>query len=308
MTKRLDVIALGSCYVDFNAPNYPFSEAGIPSEVELVGSTYEMVPGGSAVNFCVLLERLGLSTGFIGMAGDDPVGKLFDSLLRQAGVLPLMVQDAGLATNVSFGMTNPHGSHIMLVAGTANAALSPEAVLPKVEATIADARVLFIGGCFKLQTFEYDFHRLAEMAAANDASVVVDHNRIPKHTSPGMLEAVRALVLQSTFYLPSREEFCQLWGVDSIEAGLQLLHNKAPGLGVVVKDGANGAYYFANGAVRHVPAEPAKGTINATGAGDSFNAGFMTAIIGDRPIAAAATYACKVAAAKITGQSIPSLS
>lgn len=304
-TKLIDAIAIGTCYVDTNAHDYPFGESGIPVETELVGSQYETVPGGSAVNFCLLLQKLGLKTAFIGMAGSDPNGDSLSLLLQENGVRPALIRRPDLHTNVSFNMTNPQGAHIMLVAGTANAALNPEAVIPKLEEVIVDAKMLYLGGCFKLKAFASAFGQIADLAKKHETDVIVDHSRIPEGTDEEMLAAVKQLVLSATYYFPSRDEFCQLWKVGGIEDGLRMLHEQTPNLTVVVKDGQNGAYYWANDSVKHVEAIKVEKVVNATGAGDSFNAGVMVAIVQGRSTADAVSYGCSVAAAKISGKAMP---
>jgi sugar/nucleoside kinase (ribokinase family) len=258
-----------------------------------------VVPGGSAVNFCLQLKELGLSPAFIGMIGDDATGVSLRDLLEKGGISSYLICTAA-QTNISFNMTNPAGKHIMLVAGTANAILSPEAVVPKLQESLPGARYLYLGGFFKLKSFRKAFSEIAGLSKTSDTKLVVDHGRIPKGVLPEMAEAVKALVLQSACYFPSRDEFCQLWEVDSIDAGLQLLWQKAPGLVAVVKDGANGAYYFADNDVRHVAASPVTKVVNATGAGDTFNAGLIAALAKGQNLAEAVAYGCAVAAKKIS--------
>lgn len=308
MTKRsIDALAIGTCYVDTNLSDYPFGNEGIPAEVELVGENYEVVPGGSAVNFCRLLGDLGLKSAFIGMRGSDPNGDSLEHLLEQHGVIPALVEQPDLLTNISFNMTSPDGKHIMLVAGTANAALNPEGALPKLQEMLPMSDMLYMGGCFKLKAFAEAFEDIAALAEQNATKLVVDHGRVPEGASDEMVAAVKRLVLRAQYYLPSREEFCKTWNVETIENGLQVLAEQAPELTVVVKDGSNGAFYFADGDMQHVESEKVEKVVNATGAGDSFNAGVMAGLASDLPLPRAIAYGNKVAAAKISGQESPVL-
>jgi ribokinase len=305
--NSIETLAVGACYVDINVPRFPFGREGIPSETELVGGDYETVAGGSAVNFCRLLQELGVATGFMGMTGEDVNGELLNSLLHSAGVESELIRRADLSTNVSFNVTSPDGEHILLVAGTANAALNPEAVIPKMEAVLPHTKKLYLGGCFKLTSLIAAYSQITDIADRTTTELVVDHGRIPKGTSSETLEAIKELVLRTRYYLPSHNEFCQLWEAASIEQGLRLLHERKPSLTVVVKDGANGAYHLSSGYLRHTPAPRVSEVVNATGAGDSFNAGLIAAIVDGRPLAASVVYACMVAAAKVSGQGIPLL-
>jgi sugar/nucleoside kinase (ribokinase family) len=60
---------------------------------------------------------------------------------------------------------------------------------------------------------------------------------------------------------------------------------------VVVKRGAGGALARAEGGVVEVPAVPVT-AVDATGAGDSFDAGFLVAWLADEPVASALALGC----------------
>lgn len=307
MTNRtLDVIALGTCYVDTSVENFPFNRDNLVGE-EFIGERYTTEPGGSAVNFCRLGSTLGLRTAFIGMAGSDSNGDTLAKLLEQQGVHAALIRRPDLLTNIGFNIANPRGDHIMFVAGTANAALDPAAAILKLKELLPSASMLYLGGCLKQKAFVHAFEEVADLTNQHAAALMVDHGRIPEGVSKAMLEAVKQLVTRATYYFPSREEFCSLWEVATIEDGLDKLQAQAPNLTVVVKDGANGAFYWADGAIRHVTAEKVEKIFNPTGAGDSFNTGVISALLKKRPLADAITYGCKVAAAKITAAALPVL-
>lgn len=305
--KSYDVVALGACYVDTNLENFPFDEGGILPESELVGNHYEVTLGGSAVNFCVLLQSLGLRTTFVGMTGTDPNGALVAELMQRHGIQPALVQQKNVLTNISFNMTSPEGRHIMLVGGSASAALQPDTIRPKLEATIPTAHMLYLGGYFKLKALAPALAQIVDYATTHDTAVVIDHGRIPTGTPEAMLETLRQLVPRATYYFPSHSEFRQLWGVDSIADGLRALQQRAPQLTTIVKDGKNGAFYLDGLGVQHVLPPSVEKVLNATGAGDSFNAGVMAALNKGIALSKAVAYGCQVASAKISGQAMPTL-
>lgn len=306
MTERkLDAVAVGTCYVDTNVDSFAFTRDNLGEE--LIAGRYEVVPGGSAVNFCRLGSELGLRTAFIGMAGSDANGDTLEQLLRRQGVEPSLVRRPDLLTNIGFNITNPQGEHIMFIAGTANRALDPEDVLPRLREVLPQSRMLYLGGCLKLKALAPAFGEIAGLAVRQSGQLAVDHGRVPEGVSAEMVEAVKALVLKSAYYFPSREEFCALWEVPGVEEGLHKLRKLAPALAVVVKDGPNGALYLEGPAIRRVAAEKVEDVVNATGAGDSFNAGVIAALLKGLPVAEAVAYGCRVAAAKIASLPLPRL-
>jgi sugar/nucleoside kinase (ribokinase family) len=303
---KTDIVAIGACYVDTNVDDFPFDKNDIVGE-EIIGKRYEIAPGGSAVNFCRLGIALGLRTAFIGTTGNDANADILEQLLTQEGVQSALIRKPDLQTNISFNITNAHGDHLMFVAGTANAALDPAAVIVKLKELLSEAGVLYLGGCLKLNAFAHAFGEIVSLAKQTSTQLVVDHGRVPDAVSKEMLRAVKDLVVNSTYYFPSREEFCTLWKVSTTEEGLDKLQKTAPNLVVVVKDGANGAFYRANGSTRHFPVKKVDKIVNATGAGDSFNAGVITALRKEHSLPDAIAYGCKVAAAKIKTEDLPTL-
>jgi sugar/nucleoside kinase (ribokinase family) len=304
--KHIATLALGSCYVDLDVGNMPYDNQGIPANLELIGGDYRVSAGGSAVNFCRLLQEVGVTTSFIGMVGDDDFGYTFEKLLEAAGVEPMLIRRPDVSTNVSTNLTSHDGKlHNMFVMGTANAALQAENVLPKLRDVVPNAQIFYLGGCFKLEGLQPGFGDIADIAETSGTVIVVDHGRIPKRATDEAKTIVKNFIKSAQFYLPSSEEFLTLWDVETVDGGLHYLHMEAPDLTVVVKDGENGAYYFAHGQKQHVPAVPVEKVLHLTGAGDSFNAGFIAAQVRHLPLEKAIEFGCAVAAARISGQEIP---
>lgn len=71
---------------------------------------------------------------------------------------------------------------------------------------------------------------------------------------------------------------------------------------IVVKDGANACLVFANDALVSITPEPVSGVIDTTGAGDSFNAGYIAAQLAGKDPEQAAKFAHRVAGRVICGR------
>ena len=290
--------------MDINATKMPFGSDGLAIEQELVGSDYEMVPGGSALNFNRLCAQLGLATVIVGKVGADGPGQLLERMIKEAGIYPALVTDSGAATNIGMNFVNSAGQALMVSAGSANQALSAEEVLERAEPLLPEVEYLYLGTCLKLKRLLPAYERLAERAKACNAKIVVDHGRHNSATTEQDRAMVRDLVKHADYYFPSRGEFLEMWGVDSIQDGL--LGRDWGNTRVVVKDAGNGAHALIDGRVVRVPAYEVK-PLNTVGAGDSFNAGVITAIRSGHDLSSAVRFGCATAALKISRRTLPTL-
>ncbi|MCD6452949.1 MAG: carbohydrate kinase family protein [Dehalococcoidales bacterium] len=79
--NNLEVVGLGALNID-----HLYQVEHILSDGETVTSQTQSFPGGSAANTIYGLAKLGISTGFSGMVGDDDDGRMLIKDLQQVGV------------------------------------------------------------------------------------------------------------------------------------------------------------------------------------------------------------------------------
>lgn len=298
-----ELLAIGGAYVDINAPDFPLSVDGLHLETEVVGRGYQLELGGSAVNFARVCSALEVPAAFIGKVGKDEMGRILADLLVKAQVEPSLVVSEDVSTNLSFNMVNKAGESIMAVVGTANQALTADEVYARASELLAATSYLFLGGCFKLKKLMPAFVKLASDAKTAGVKVALDHGRVNKDATEDEKRVVRELVLATDIYLPSADEFMQLWNVHSIEDGLKLMSEKGVGV-TVVKNSDKGAVTVVDGELITIPAF-AVNPLHTIGAGDSFNAGFIAAQHKGKNLTDSVQFGCATAALKISRQSLP---
>jgi ribokinase len=303
MTKAIDLLALGSAYVDINCTQFPFDDKGFLPETEVVGEAYEIVPGGAALNFVRFCTNLGLHTAFVGKVGQDRMATLLGELIQESGVRPELIVDAQATTNVGLNFVSPAGKSIMGVAGNAKHRMTGEEVEAKITPLLPETEYLMLGGVFKLKMLLPALQHIAAAAKASKTKVVVDHGRLAQGVAPEEEAFLYGLIAQADYYFPSRDEFQQLWSVSSIEEGLEVLADKS-GAVTVVKDSTNGAFSLVDGEITHVPAFQVE-AINTIGAGDSFNAGFIVAQKEGMSVKDSMRFACATAALKVSCAELP---
>ncbi len=301
----LKVLALGSAYLDINCSNFPFPEAGIAPETELIGTGYTVEPGGSAVNFARVLTSLGAATRFVGKVGVDRPGQLLAELLQAENVKTALLSDQAVATNLGINFSNPLEKTIVTAVGTANQSLEPQELFAYIAPLLSDVDYMYLGGWFKLTSLQPAFAELTALAKDSHVKIILDHARPTQNTTPEQIELVKKIVRQVDYYLPSRDEFMQVWATSSIEAGLRQLQDQMAGR-IVVKDGANGAVTLDGTSVVRSAAFTVK-PLHTIGAGDSFNAGFMLAQEQGLSLSKSMQFACATAALKISQPTLPRL-
>lgn len=301
--KSGNLIAIGAIYVDINAYGFPFSDQGLQVETETIGNDYVVEPGGSAVNFAKLCAKMGLPTSFIGKVGHDDPAQILIKELAEADIEPRLIESPDVQTNLSFNMTSPDGKSIMTVVGSANQALTADEVYEKAAELLTDSPYLYLGGCFKLKALLPAYQRLAKRAKQTGTTIVLDHGRLNNTVTEDEKETVRQLALLADIYLPSCDEFQELWDAASIEEGL-INFGAQSKASIVVKDGSKGAFTVIDGQLHQIAPFKATPTY-MIGAGDSFNAGLIAGLYNGMSLLESARFASATAALKITHPELP---
>ena len=246
-------------------------------EVERVVDSITMAVGSSSAIFACGAARLALRVAFCGVVGDDAFGRFMLDAMAARGVdVGACTVDPDRPTGASVILTSGSDRAILTAMGTIGA-LDVEAVP---ESLIRRARHVHVGG-FYLQEASRD--RLpAFFAAARERGVTTsfDTNWDPAGRWDG---GVAAMLHASDVFLPNAAEARRLAGLEDVEAAARRIAtigaaDRADGGPIVaVKLGPDGALACrAEGPIVRTPAMPVT-AIDTTGAGDSFNAGFLRA-------------------------------
>jgi len=227
------------------------------------------MPGGSGANVAVWLARLGQRVAFIGRLGDDLFGRWLEADLAAEGVESALTVDAGRRTAVIQVLVEPGGERTMVPDRGANAVWTGEEAP---EALIAGADLLHVVGYVMLDA-ESRRGALEAMrhARAHGVAISLDpssHSPLARLGAEGFLSLIRPV----TVLLPNRSEARVLGGGDESDAAMDSLLSYASL--VVIKMDREGCLAGTTRERWKIPA-PQVRAINATGAGDAFNAGFL---------------------------------
>lgn len=266
----LDVLCLGEALVDL-LPDRP----GRLEDCE----RFEVCPGGAPANVATGLARLGARTGFHGVVGDDPFGRLLARRLAAEGIQVRLRFAPERPTGLWFVALDGRGERTFFTPNARSSAdklIAPGDVDPE---ALARARFLHVGSSAHVLPAGRDALRTAVAAArARGVRVSFDPN-VRAHLWDD-LAPLRALCVEvlpaCTVAKLSEEEIELCTGERDPEKAAARLVEMGVGIACVTL-AERGALIRRGPDVRHVPAEPVE-VVDTTGAGDGFVAGLLSVL------------------------------
>lgn len=236
---------------------------------------------GAELNFCIAVQRLGLSAGWFGRIGDDEFGAQVRACLQAEGVdTSRVIVDAEAPTAVMFkedrGLGDPRVFYYRK--GSAASRLGPADVDLDY---IANARCLHVTGITAAlsDTCRAAVQRAVAAARAAGVLVSVDPNIRRKLMPDHRLHDLLLPLVESADVLSlGLEEGHLLFGVDDPEAVLAAARARGART-VAVKMGTRGNLATDGNATVQVAAFPVSRVVDTVGAGDGFAAGLVTGLL-----------------------------
>lgn len=259
------VVTLGDVNVDIIAsiPYYPSPGGdGLAEQVEVHS-------GGSAANTATVLANFGVDVGIIGRVGRDVFAAQALASLAGAGVdLSCIQRDDEVVTGMMFIPVTPDGERTMFGYRGANPRLEPELLN---EEYIAQADVFHLSGYALLAEPQRSAARRAvEMAHRAGVAISLDTGL---EAAARVTGEVRALLPLVDLIFPSQAEAEHLTSSNDMKEAVEALL----GYGietVALKLGDEGCIIGSEGELFLAPTFAVE-VQDTTGAGDSFDAGFI---------------------------------
>ncbi len=235
---------------------------------ELVGTGFTMAMGSSSAITAARLAALGADdpdyvVDFVGLVGDDDVGRFVIAQLRGFGVQTDHVQTVDLPTGVTIALTYAHDRAFLTYPG-AMTSFDGAAITPELLSRYDHLHV----GSFFLQTgLQPQIARIFEIARAQGVTTSLDPGWDPTETWLSNPLLAPALA-QVDDFLPNEDEAKALGDA---------LRQRIRGTLIVKRGGRGASAYPPDGAALDLPALPVQ-VIDTTGAGDAFDAGYLYAL------------------------------
>lgn len=260
LKPHYDIIVPGTYFCDVIFTGLPAFPA-LGSEIVCQG--LNIIPGGT-LNHIIAFKRLGTNVGWIGALGNDFFSKFVQDALENEGIDTSLVAyiDRSLK-QVTVSLSFPHDRAFITYTDP-----SPDEI------------DLLMGGLEGVTYRHLHFPSLfvheaipALIQQCHERGVQVSmdcqHQEITIDSPP-----VAHILTQIDLFMPNASEAQKLTQARSLSEAINILSNLVPYL--VVKNGSEGALARRNGVDYCEPAVKVR-AVDTTGAGDIFNAGFLTA-------------------------------
>jgi sugar/nucleoside kinase (ribokinase family) len=232
----------------------------------------DLVLGGSAAIVASGLARLGVPTWLVAVVGADAFGDVALGRLGEAGVVTDTVRRTPeAATGVSV-ILSASDDRAILTAPGAIPLLDAAAVRAAIEASGADW--LHFASPFLIPSLTPELAGIASDARSRGIGVSLDTNWDPTESWSSVVDVVREVDV----LLPNRTEAEAIAAVLDPAGTDPAAAIAAVGPRVVVKDGARGGWSVTASGERHAAPGLTIEVVDTTGAGDSFDAGYLAAV------------------------------
>ncbi len=235
-------------------------------QVEKLVDDATLTIGSSSAIFACGAARLGLKAAFIGKVGDDDFGRFMLRELAARGVdTSSVIVDTTIKTGLTLVLSRGNDRAILTYSGSITALRYDEIDLTM----LSRARHLHLGSYFLLDNLRPDIPRLFAAAHAQGLTTSMDTNYDPaERWNDGLHDALR----HTDILLPNETELCAITRTDDIHAALKIASQLVPL--VALKRGADGALARQGETITSAESIPVQ-VVDTTGAGDSFDAGFI---------------------------------
>ena len=268
MSDECDVLIVGDYCLDLVFTGLPsLPEMG----KEIVAAGFDQTPGG-AYNTAVALHRLGVRVVWAADFGSDDYSRFVFERARAEGLDERgFVHHNRSLRYITVAASFPQDRAFM-------AFYDPPPAIPAAARALATirARLLHVPGLYSGPWLE----AALLMVRAKRMQITMDGNSYETVTTGSA--RLRRAIGAVDILLPSANEAVRLSGEVDLLRALQVLGRRTAC--VVIKDSAGGAYGIEAGEVFHSPSLPLT-PLDTTGAGDTFNAGFLAARLDGRTLA-----------------------
>jgi 2-dehydro-3-deoxygluconokinase len=265
--KSFDLISLGECLVEFTR-----TDAG----------TFDAGYAGDAFNALFYARRLGLRTGFVSTVGDDLFTPVITGGIAREGIdTSHLLRLEGRRNGLYFIELDDAGEYTFHFWRAGSAATQTLLLhdLDRLAEYIASARFFLLTGV-TLAVME-GRERLTDLLdrLKGKVEIVLDTNYRARlwESAAHYRERFEEILPYAGILLPTESDLIAAYGGQPLEELCRRLQGMGPGK-IVVKGGIRGSALWKENSLVWAPPSERIEVVDATGAGDAFNAGFLAGL------------------------------
>ena len=277
---NVDVVGVGLNATDtlISLPHFPVSGSKVAFQ------SASVLPGGQTATAMIACQNWGLRTRYVGKLGDDAAADVHRQAFARQGVEAKLLSATGCDSQQAFILVAEDGERTVLWKRDSRVTLQPEEI---VREWIVSARALLVDG--------HDTAAAAQAASwARSAGIPVISDLDELY--PG----VEQLLSNVDYLITSRDIPGRFFAEDDLRKSLPALRDKFGCRLTAATLGHEGVLAWDGTQFHYSPAYRVD-TVDTTGAGDIFHAGFIYGLLQDWPLQRQLDFACAAAAANCTG-------
>lgn len=268
--KNLDILCIGTALLDSIIKGfeyYPLLTSGYRAE----SGTLNV--GGEAVNEAATAVKLGMKTGIMCYLGDDMAGDMIYSYLNRSGVdTSCVVREMYRSTPVTTMFVKDDGTRRSITNTAHSYNFHPERFRDK----LTDTKAVILGSLFRAPFNDKDVIYQVLKSAKDAGALIFADTKIPNYL-PLMLGDIYDSLPFIDYITPNEEEAAFYTHKETPEEMAEVFLEYGV-KNVIIKLGHKGCYFRNAEKEYRLPACNIN-AVDATGAGDSFVAGFASELI-----------------------------
>lgn len=267
--KKFEVITVG----ELNADLILNEIDGFPVVgKEILAKSMTLTLGSSSAIFTSNLSSLGIKASFLGKIGNDLFGELVKSTLNAKGVdTSLLIVEPDLPTGVTVVLNYDEDRANVTCGGAMNALTLNDVA----ESALGLARHMHFASLFLQKGIQDDVVQLFRRAKEVGLTTSLDTQWDPEEKWSFDYKALLPFV---DLFMPNATELILLTHSETLEEAIRKVKNYANN--IIIKNGSKGSILInKDGSEKELPAFLNNEVVDAIGAGDSFNAGFISKFI-----------------------------
>ncbi|WP_186445934.1 carbohydrate kinase family protein [Paenibacillus cremeus] len=278
---KADVLAIGELNVDLIISGL----TSMPElDREIIAKQASLALGSSTAICACGISKLDFKTAFIGKVGNDEYGKfVVDTLAAYKIDTSNIIVDSSVETGMTISLGYNNDRALITVLGSIDKLQGRDINFY----AIKHLRHIHVGSFFLQSSLRKDLADIFRLAQENGISTSLD----PGWDHSGTWDyGLKDVLRYTSIFLPNEQEALHISGCNSVEKAAEALSEFAET--VAIKRGKDGCTVCSSSKLYTHESFLVENVVDTTGAGDSFNAGFIYGYLHNYTVEQCMRYGC----------------